>query len=97
MSGSLPQFWDYIENFHSGELLQDNLLSQLSQAQRSVLFFGDDTWTNLFSDSLFNTRSVSIPSFFIKVVKHTQTYSLTERERERERELTQVLFRILKW
>ena len=68
MTGSLPQFWDYIENFHTGEFHHDSIIAQLQHTQHSVLFFGDDTWTNLFSTTSFNARSVSIPSFYVKVL-----------------------------
>ncbi|EGC34499.1 hypothetical protein DICPUDRAFT_153293 [Dictyostelium purpureum] len=50
VSGGIPSFVDFINNFNSKTLTDDNLLHQLKNSNRSMLFFGDDTWLKLFPD-----------------------------------------------
>ncbi|XP_053558727.1 GPI ethanolamine phosphate transferase 2 [Bombina bombina] len=48
MTGSIPGFIDVVLNLNSPELLEDNLLWQAKQAQKRIIFYGDDTWIKLF-------------------------------------------------
>ncbi|KAA3672522.1 phosphatidylinositol glycan, class O, partial [Paragonimus westermani] len=48
MTGSMPTFVDAGSNFRSYQLMEDNLIRQWRQANRRILFVGDDTWTGLF-------------------------------------------------
>ncbi|XP_040141915.1 GPI ethanolamine phosphate transferase 3, catalytic subunit isoform X3 [Ictidomys tridecemlineatus] len=47
-TGSLPTFIDAGNNFASHAILEDNLIKQLTNAGRRVVFMGDDTWKDLF-------------------------------------------------
>ncbi|KAF7237946.1 hypothetical protein EG68_10834 [Paragonimus skrjabini miyazakii] len=51
MTGSMPTFVDAGSNFQSYELMEDNLIRQWRQANRRILFVGDDTWIGLFPRS----------------------------------------------
>lgn len=35
-------------NFASSEISEDNIISQLIMAEKSIVFMGDDTWESLF-------------------------------------------------
>ncbi|KAM4710090.1 GPI ethanolamine phosphate transferase 2 [Discoglossus pictus] len=48
MTGSIPGFIDVVLNLNSPELLEDNLIWQAKQAQKRMIFYGDDTWIKLF-------------------------------------------------
>ncbi|KAK8861423.1 hypothetical protein IAR55_002242 [Kwoniella newhampshirensis] len=50
-TGSLPTFIDVSSNFASTAVEEDSFISQLVQANRTIGFMGDDTWTNLFPSS----------------------------------------------
>nr|XP_025045285.1 GPI ethanolamine phosphate transferase 3 [Pelodiscus sinensis] len=63
-TGSLPTFIDVGSNFASYAIQEDNLLSQLVQNGRRVVFMGDDTWDGLFPQKFF--RSYFFPSFNVK-------------------------------
>lgn len=47
-TGSLPTFIDAGSNFAGSRIDEDNWISQLKNANRTVAFVGDDTWTALF-------------------------------------------------
>ncbi|XP_047381601.1 GPI ethanolamine phosphate transferase 3 isoform X4 [Sciurus carolinensis] len=47
-TGSLPTFIDAGNNFASHAIMEDNLIKQLTNAGRRVVFMGDDTWKDLF-------------------------------------------------
>uniref|UniRef100_A0AAY4B1M8 GPI ethanolamine phosphate transferase 3, catalytic subunit n=1 Tax=Denticeps clupeoides TaxID=299321 RepID=A0AAY4B1M8_9TELE len=64
MTGSLPTFIDVGNNFASSAVLEDNLVHQLVQAGKHVVFMGDDTWENLFPKKFH--RSLPFPSFNVK-------------------------------
>jgi len=61
MTGSLPTFIDVGSNFASDELLEDNLIDQITSNHLNVTFMGDDTWIGLFPNSF--QRSYPFPSF----------------------------------
>ncbi|XP_032532243.1 GPI ethanolamine phosphate transferase 3 isoform X2 [Chiroxiphia lanceolata] len=63
-TGSLPTFIDVGSNFASYAIQEDNLLAQLVQNGRRVIFMGDDTWEGLFPKKFF--RSYFFPSFNVK-------------------------------
>ncbi len=63
MTGDIPGFVDVLLNFASAELQDDNVISQLRQAGRRVVFYGDDTWIKLFPDHFI--RSEGTTSFFV--------------------------------
>eukprot|EP00743_Colponemidia_sp_Colp-15_P011008 GILK01012216.1.p1 GENE.GILK01012216.1~~GILK01012216.1.p1 ORF type:complete len:1093 (+),score=147.36 GILK01012216.1:172-3279(+) len=63
-AGSLPTFIDFRNNFDSPEIEEDNIIHQLGQSGRRVVFMGDDTWMNLFPGKF--TRAYPYPSFNVK-------------------------------
>ncbi|XP_076876496.1 GPI ethanolamine phosphate transferase 3, catalytic subunit [Brachyhypopomus gauderio] len=63
-TGSLPTFIDVGNNFASSAILEDNLVLQLGQAGKRVVFMGDDTWVSLFPRGFH--RSLPFPSFNVK-------------------------------
>jgi ethanolaminephosphotransferase len=65
MSGTVPNFIDILLNFDSKALVQDNLISALSRAGRTLAFYGDDTWLRLFPTQF--ARSEGTTSFFVAV------------------------------
>ncbi|KAI9564828.1 hypothetical protein GHT06_008569 [Daphnia sinensis] len=60
-TGSLPTFIDIGSNFASDELMEDNLISQLTSSSFNVTFMGDETWVALFPKSF--QHSFPYPSF----------------------------------
>jgi phosphatidylinositol glycan class O len=46
--GSLPTFVDAGSNFASAEIHEDNIIAQLKDRGKKVVFMGDDTWMGLF-------------------------------------------------
>ena len=66
LSGSVPSFWDFVENFDSSALQEDSLLHQLRAKDWKVSFCGDDTWLRLFPPSEgFFVRWEGTTSFFV--------------------------------
>ncbi|XP_030624543.1 GPI ethanolamine phosphate transferase 3 [Chanos chanos] len=63
-TGSLPTFIDVGNNFASSAILEDNLVHQLGQMGKRVVFMGDDTWMSLFPKKFH--RSLPFPSFNVK-------------------------------
>nr|XP_015218994.1 PREDICTED: GPI ethanolamine phosphate transferase 3 isoform X3 [Lepisosteus oculatus] len=63
-TGSLPTFVDVGNNFASSAILEDNLIHQLGQNGRRVVFMGDDTWESLFPGRFH--RCLPFPSFNVK-------------------------------
>lgn len=63
-TGSLPTFVDVGNNFASSAILEDNLIHQLGQVGKRVVFMGDDTWESLFPKKFH--RSLPFPSFNVK-------------------------------
>ncbi|XP_052860167.1 GPI ethanolamine phosphate transferase 3 isoform X2 [Anopheles cruzii] len=62
-TGSLPTFIDIGSNFASPEINEDNLIDQLVRHNRTSVFLGDGTWTELFPNRF--TRAYDYPSFNI--------------------------------
>ncbi|CAB1318461.1 unnamed protein product [Coregonus sp. 'balchen'] len=63
-TGSLPTFIDVGNNFASSAILEDNLVHQLAEVGKRVVFMGDDTWESLFPKKFH--RSLPFPSFNVK-------------------------------
>lgn len=64
-TGSLPAFIDISQSFASTEIVEDNLIRQMKQNNKTVVFMGDDTWDRIFPNHF--THSFSFPSFNVKV------------------------------
>lgn len=65
VSGTIPSFIDLIYNL-AGDVSKfndDNLLSIAKQHNKSLVFYGDDTWLSLFDRNIF-TRARETFSFF---------------------------------
>ena len=60
-TGSLPTFIDVSNNFASSEIHEDNIIDQLVQRGKKVVFAGDDTWMGLFPGRF--DRAYPYPSF----------------------------------
>jgi phosphatidylinositol glycan class O len=63
-TGSLPTFLDIKDNMHSSEIMEDNIIKQMHQQQKNIVFMGDDTWDSLYP-SYFH-RKFSFDSFVVK-------------------------------
>ena len=64
LTGGLPTFVDFKDNFGtSAAIEEDNMLYQMKQAKKKVVFMGDDTWTTLFNSTEYFARSYPYPSF----------------------------------
>ncbi|TMW63072.1 hypothetical protein Poli38472_005690 [Pythium oligandrum] len=63
-TGSLPTFLDIKDNMASSEITEDNLIRQMHQQQRPIVFMGDDTWDSLYEK--YFTRKYSFDSFNVK-------------------------------
>ncbi|KAI3383239.1 hypothetical protein SNEBB_009197, partial [Seison nebaliae] len=69
ISGAIPNYKDVILNFYSSTIEFETIFDVWKQSKKSsnFHFFGDDTWTSLFSDDLFNisesTNSLYISDF----------------------------------
>ncbi|KAJ3605725.1 hypothetical protein NHX12_027769 [Muraenolepis orangiensis] len=63
-TGSLPTFIDLGNNFASTAILEDNIIHQLGNIGKRLVFMGDDTWENLFPNKF--QRSLPFPSFNVK-------------------------------
>ena len=63
-TGSLPTFVDASSNFASAEITEDNLIAQLVNRGKSLVFMGDDTWMDIYGEKYFK-RSYPYPSLNI--------------------------------
>lgn len=65
VSGTIPSFVDIVYNLARdvSKFDEENLLSIAKQQNKSIVFYGDDTWVTLFDRSIF-TRSQETFSFF---------------------------------
>ncbi|KAL7017327.1 hypothetical protein ACKWTF_010317 [Chironomus riparius] len=62
-TGSLPTFIDMGSNFATPEINEDNIIDQMVANNLTVVFAGDNTWTELFPKRF--KRSYAYPSFNI--------------------------------
>lgn len=63
LSGCLPSFMDYIMNLNAYSFKKDNIVEQLWLKNKSIVFYGDDTWGKLFHKGIF-ARSNFTSSLF---------------------------------
>lgn len=63
-TGSLPTFMDIKDNMASSEIVEDNLLRQMRDQHRGIVFMGDDTWDALYGGAF--TRKYAFDSFNVK-------------------------------
>lgn len=63
-TGSLPTFLDIKDNMASTEIMEDNLIKQMSEQKRKIVFMGDDTWDGLYAKHF--ARKYSYDSFNVK-------------------------------
>lgn len=63
MSGTYPSFMDLIYNLNAAKFGDDNLIEQAFLKSKRMLFYGDDTWLQMFPSSMF-LRSNGTSSFF---------------------------------
>ncbi|CAD5209762.1 unnamed protein product [Bursaphelenchus xylophilus] len=64
MTGSFPAFIEAGSNFAAVQVEEDNLLYQLKSLNKTITFYGDDTWAQLFPDAF--SHSVGMDSFNVK-------------------------------
>lgn len=63
VTGGIPSFSDYLNNFQSSEIDQDNIIWQMQRHSKCAVFYGDETWLKLFPHSF--TREEGTTSFFV--------------------------------
>ncbi|VDO79332.1 unnamed protein product [Soboliphyme baturini] len=63
VSGIVPEYVDILKNFATSEYAEDSIIRSLSENNRTVVFYGDETWTKLFPHSF--ARSVPVASFIL--------------------------------
>lgn len=61
----MPSFTDIVFNFMSGESFDDSVVYQWYAAEKSIVFYGDDTWLNMYGDMFY--RSEGVTSFYVFV------------------------------
>ncbi|XP_058124637.1 GPI ethanolamine phosphate transferase 2 [Anopheles ziemanni] len=63
-SGAIPSFLDVILNLGSPEMKLDTFLYQMKQRQQKTVFYGDNTWTNMFPD-MFHRQGENVDSLYV--------------------------------
>ncbi|ELT98736.1 hypothetical protein CAPTEDRAFT_223087 [Capitella teleta] len=63
-TGSLPTFVDASANFASAEISEDNIIQQMENQGKRVVFTGDDTWMGLYPTQFL--KSFPFPSLNVK-------------------------------
>lgn len=63
-SGSLPTFLDVLTNFDVKSLAMDSWPYQMRRANKTLVFYGDDTWLKMLDSSIF-ARSEGTNSLFV--------------------------------
>lgn len=63
LSGIVPEFIDILWNFNTTYLVEDNLLRKLRSQNKSIVFYGDDTWLKLFDPNEHFLRYEGTTSF----------------------------------
>ncbi|XP_040819158.1 GPI ethanolamine phosphate transferase 3 isoform X1 [Ochotona curzoniae] len=74
-TGSLPTFIDAGSNFASHAIVEDNLIKQLNDAGKRVVFMGDDTWKDLFPGAF--SQAFFFSSFNVRDL-HTVDHGILE-------------------
>ena len=62
-TGGIPGFVDFVMNFGSAELKEDNLIAQWKSNKREIVHYGDETWLKLFPGKF--SRFEGTTSFFV--------------------------------
>lgn len=73
MTGSLPTFIEFGNNFQSSQIIEDSLIKQWKLNNKKIIMLGDDTWEKLFPDQFdisypfdsFNTRDLDTVDYGI--------------------------------
>lgn len=65
LSGSTSNFIDILFNLNAAEFGTDNLIKQALNKKKRIVFYGDDTWLQMFNRSSF-VRSNETLSFFAR-------------------------------
>lgn len=63
-SGAIPSFLDVILNLGSPRVKLDTFLYQMLQLQRRMVFYGDNTWTNMFPN-YFSRKGENVDSLYV--------------------------------
>lgn len=63
-SGAIPSFLDVILNLGSPQMTLDTFLYQMVLQQRRLVFYGDNTWTNMFPD-MFLRKGENVDSLYV--------------------------------
>ena len=63
VSGIIPEFIDILWNFNTSYILEDNLLKKFKKQNKSIIFYGDDTWLKLFNANEYFLRYEGTTSF----------------------------------
>ncbi|XP_065074141.1 GPI ethanolamine phosphate transferase 2 [Ochlerotatus camptorhynchus] len=63
-SGAIPSFLDVILNLGSPQMTLDTFLYQMVHQQRRLVFYGDNTWTNMFPD-MFLRKGENVDSLYV--------------------------------
>jgi ethanolaminephosphotransferase len=63
LSGIVPEFIDILWNFNTTYLVEDNLLKKWRAQNKSIVFYGDDTWLKLFDPKEHFLRYEGTTSF----------------------------------
>lgn len=63
-TGGLPTFMDIKDNMKSNKIVEDNIVHQLVQEEKHIVFMGDSTWDDLYGN--YFKRNYSYDSFIVK-------------------------------
>jgi ethanolamine phosphate transferase 2 subunit G len=63
-SGSIPSFIDVVLNLGSSEMKTDTILHQFRAKDDKIVFYGDNTWTNMFP-GMFHRYVANQDSLFV--------------------------------
>lgn len=63
-SGTIPSFIDIALNFGSNQMKSDSFMRHMFLENRKVVFYGDNTWTQLFPHEFYRKNETK-DSFFV--------------------------------
>ncbi|TFY74091.1 hypothetical protein EWM64_g9921, partial [Hericium alpestre] len=66
VTGSLPTFVDMGANFGGSSIAEDSIIKQLSMANKSIAFMGDDTWMSVFPTTFHPNMTHPFDSFNVE-------------------------------
>ncbi|KAI0072712.1 hypothetical protein K474DRAFT_1686509 [Panus rudis PR-1116 ss-1] len=76
-TGSLPTFVDMGSNFGGQSILEDSIIQQLRNANKTIAFMGDDTWMSVFPTSFAPNMTHPFDSFNVEDL-HTVDNGVTQ-------------------